>query len=349
MRVLIYGECEELGSGAWCYFRAAQNLKLIVTYYSPFTYLAFYNSFWGRVYRKLVGSVHSFHRGLHIDGFIKKVTTDKPDIVIVLKGLLIDFTVILQIKQLGAKVVLLNHDDFFSKFKNSRSDLQLEALPFYTGVFATKNVNVEELRSVNSNIEFLQFAYSAEIHIPPTGELLEEIEFDSDVTFVGSCYPSRLKLLEFLAENLNPKYKISVYGRGWRNSVKSEKLLKCIHDRVLNYHEMSKVIYYSKVNIGFLCKENRDDHTQRTFEIPAIGGLLLAEDTPRHRDYYDDFSEAVFFDVNDKSDFMAKVDLLLNNSSMLKKIRENGNSKVKKIAATYEDRMIFILSCVRKW
>lgn len=349
MRVLIYGECDEVGSGAWCYFRAAQNLNMNVTYYSPFTHLSFYYSFLGRVYRKLAGSVHSYHRGLHMNGLIKKATIDKPDVVIVLKGLLIDFNVILRIREMSAKVVLLNHDDFFSKFKNSRSDLQFEALPYYNGIFATKHVNVEELRVVNNNIEFLQFAYSSEIHVPPTSDLQEEIEFDSDVTFVGSCYPSRLKLLEFLAENLNPKYKISVYGRGWLNSVRSERLLECVQNRILNHQEMSKVIYYSKINIGFLCKENRDDHTQRTFEIPAIGGLLLAEDTPRHRNYYNDFVDAVFFDVNDKSDLLEKVNILLENSSMLKKIRVNGNRKVKKIAATYEDRMIHILNCLEKW
>src|SRR6266542_6306175 len=52
----------------------------------------------------------------------------------------------------------------------------------------------------------------------------------------------------------------------------------------------------ARVSLCFLSKINRNECCGRTFEIPAIGGFLLAERTPEQTSYFAPEKEAVFFD-----------------------------------------------------
>ena len=53
----------------------------------------------------------------------------------------------------------------------------------------------------------------------------------------------------------------------------------------------------AKVCLGLLSKGNRDLHTQRSLEIPSLGGVLCAERTAEHLALYEEDREAVFWDT----------------------------------------------------
>jgi hypothetical protein len=42
----------------------------------------------------------------------------------------------------------------------------------------------------------------------------------------------------------------------------------------------------AKVNLCLVRRANRDGHVMRSFEIAAIGGCMLAQDTDEHRDIF---------------------------------------------------------------
>ena len=49
----------------------------------------------------------------------------------------------------------------------------------------------------------------------------------------------------------------------------------------------------AKVNLCLVRRANRDGHVMRSFEIAAIGGCMLAEDTDEHRDIFGGEGESV--------------------------------------------------------
>jgi hypothetical protein len=60
--------------------------------------------------------------------------------------------------------------------------------------------------------------------------------------------------------------------------------------------EYSAAIIAAKVALGLVSKRNRDLHTTRSLEIPALGGLLCARRTSEHLELYEEGEEAMFWD-----------------------------------------------------
>lgn len=345
MRIVIYGECEQYGSGAWCYYDTLMKMGHDVSYFSRYNGLEIYDSnIMLKVIRKVKnGGALEFHRLNHINLFKKFIEKQDPDIVIILKGLLIDKKTITELKK-RSWVVMINHDDFFSRYKSSRSNIQFNAIPSYDYIFPTKQVNVGEIKAYNRNIEFFPFAYHTEIHKPPEYNNSDKNEWASDVVFIGSWYKERMKQLEFLVSNLKWPVNLKIYGSHW-NKISDQSVLKpYIQNRFLGPAEMSKAIFYAKICLGFLCKENRDDYTQRTFEIPATLGLLLAERTTRHSSFYQEGKEAEFFDADNYNELVSKVSLLLNDDLKINTIKEAGYHKLQISKHSYKDRLDRLIS-----
>lgn len=336
MKILVYGECDQYGSGAWCYAETLKEMGHTVAFYSPFAKLAIYQTLCFRIQRKLTKSILPFLRKRHTLGLLKQVQILKPDIVIVLKGLLLDKTVIEKVKKEGAWTVMINHDDFFSRFRSSRSKIQFKAIPAYDYIFATKEVNVGEIKPLNKNVEFYQFAYYPRVHRVPEYVKEDADKWKSDIVFIGTAYPERRKQLEYLVQHLNRPFTLHIFGNHWVKTGR-DILRPYIRGKSLGPAEMAKAIYYSKVALGFLCKENRDDYTQRTFEIPAAGGLFLAERTQRHLQYYAEGLEAVYFDADNYTELLEKVELMLDNDKLNASIRANGLARLAAGHHTYKD------------
>jgi len=82
----------------------------------------------------------------------------------------------------------------------------------------------------------------------------------------------------------------------------------------------------AKLCIGMLSKGNRDQHTTRTMEIPAAGGLLCAERTAEHQALYREGEEALFW--SDANECAAVCKRLLADSARLQSVREAGQRRV---------------------
>ncbi|MBX3256521.1 MAG: glycosyltransferase [Chitinophagaceae bacterium] len=347
MKILLYGECEDYGSGAWCYAETLRDMGHEVASFSPTPLLALYDaSLPLKLIRKLrKGRLLNTHVWDHGQSFLRKAQEFGPEIVIVLKGLMIEAQVIRQLKMMGCWTVLINHDDFYSQFPYNTSNSLIKAVPEYNYVFCTKEVNVGEIKKLNVNTEMFLFAYYPKVHYPPAFNEQDRQQWKSQVVFIGNIYPLRTQQLEYLVSHIKQPIDLKIYGPNWdRKLNRHSPLWKYIQKRSLNADEMRNAIYYADISLGFLCRENRDDYTQRSFEVPACKGTLLAERTKRHTSFYIEDEEAVFFNSDDFSELVLKVELLLSDPGKRKQVAENGYNRVQSSFHTYKDRLERLLN-----
>jgi hypothetical protein len=346
MRFLIYGEAENIGSGAWCYAESLREMGHDVVTHSDQSGLERYaSSLPLRIFRRLTRSPLPRDRARHAALVIDHAKATRPDVVIVLKGLLLSRADVLSLRGFGARVVNINHDDFFSANPNNWSPLQRDAIPAYDFIFTTRAVNVDEVRPLNRNVEFLPFAYYPRIHrrvpIPPS----ETAAWSSDVVFVGTWERERAAQLEELVRYVPARY--AIWGGQWNRLSARSPLRPYAHLRPVYLDDMAKAIAGSRVALAFLRKANRDDYTQRTFEIPACGGLLLAERTPQHQQYYLEGTEAEFFDSRNVAELASKLKGLLDDSQRAERIRSAGLARLLAGQHTYRDRLSRLVEVIR--
>jgi spore maturation protein CgeB len=287
--------------------------------------------------RKVAGGPLEVHRRAHARFLISLVHWERPDIVIVLKGLHLGPDDVRSVRRAGAWVVNVNHDDFFSANPHNWSEHQRRAIPEYDYVFTTREVNVAEVAPANPRVEFIPFAYYPRIHrvVQPARD--ERPQWEQDVVFVGTWERERCELLEHLVTRVPARYVI--WGGLWDRVSRRSPLWRYVAGSEAKLDAMAKALGCARVALAFLRKNNRDEYTQRTFEIPACGGVLVAERTPMHLRLYREGAEAEFFDANDPQELCAKVRRLLSDEVHRERIRVAGRAALLRQDHTYEDRL----------
>lgn len=345
IRTLVVGD-DAPGGGGWCYARALERAGHQVTHQSDWVGLERYRTrpFW-RAYRRVTAGVREADRRRHATALHAAAAVIKPHVVLVLGGLNTAGEDVRRYQQLGAWVANISHDDFFSRYQLNTSRPQREAIPAYDQILTTREVNVAEVRPRNPRVEFFPFAYEPSIHRPVPVPPDETDRWGVDVVFVGTYAAQRAGLLERLVAAVPARY--AVHGGSWHKLGRSSPLRPFVRSGPVLFDEQAKALGGAKIALGFLRKENRDDYTQRTFEIPACGGLLLAERTDRHRALYREGEEAEFFDPDRPDELIGKVRSLLADDSRRERIRRNGTAAVGRMPHTYDHRVARVVELYR--
>jgi glycosyltransferase involved in cell wall biosynthesis len=345
--VLIYGD-DGFATGGGCYGRAFERAGYRAVLLGEGVGLGTYRSNLAlRIFKRAFARVRETDRLAHVRLVFEEIRRHRPSIVVALGGKHLAFDEVNRIREGGAFVVNVNHDDFFSRYRSNWTWTQRRAIPAYDHILTTRTVNVDEIRLHNPNVSFFPFAYDPEIHRPVPVSDGERETWASDVVFVGTWATQRARLLETLVTAVPARY--SIYGAGWERLARSSPLRPSLRGIVWG-DDMSRALGGGKIALGFLRKENRDEYTQRTFEIPACGGLLLAERTETHHSLFRDGVEAVFFDPDDPAELIRSVRALLADEPRRESIRAAGRAAVTRGNHSYDDRIrdVLTLATVRR-
>ena len=265
---------------------------------------------------------------------LKQYRKHKPELLFVFKGNYLNLNTLNKIEVIKAHY----HPDDSSNPVN-RTNTFDKAESAYDLHFTSKRHNLDEiLTRTGKAVHFIWYAYDPDWHFKAA-----EPNFDSpiyDLGFIGNFRESRRHLISYLAEILGKKFALT--GLKWNRIIGISKKVS-LSSGVFgpNY---SHFVTEAPLQLGLLNSDNRDQHTARSFEIPATGALFLAEDTPEHREIFGTDKNALFF--NTKDELLNQIVWVRDNSHIAKVIAQNGYMHITKNHNTWQDRAMEIVFLV---
>lgn len=229
-----------------------------------------------------------------VSSAIKKlIANSKYDLVFVDNGSIISSELLRYIREKSAYIVNFNHDDAFGMRDMKRFSLLKQAVPDYDLIVVVREENIFEAFSYGAKKVMHTFrTFDVEEHAsaPYAGYSAHAINID--VCFIGTWMPNRGKFISRLNDLGVP---ISIFGSGWHKAPEWKNIKKLWKSGHLNSSAYKSTVQRSKICLGLLAHENRDRHTTRSLEIPALGSVLCAERTTEHLQLYEEGVEAVFW------------------------------------------------------
>jgi spore maturation protein CgeB len=275
---------------------------------------------------------NSVFENLNIE-LIRYCTEMKPDIVWVFKGFEIFPETILKLKNLDIFLVNYNPDHPFIRTSVMHGGKNIpEAVPIYDLHFAYSKSLVEKLRSEYSK-ECVRLPFGYELDNDTFRMCKSESEIER-LCFIGTPDLVRTKLLVEIAKK---GFEIDVYSltypfEKFLRSVKGIRLFP-----VITGQEFWKNVRRYRIQLNFLREHNIGSHNQRTFEVPAMGGVLLSEYSKEQSDFFIENNEVFFFrneiDMVDKISFLLKL-----NSREIGDIRKNAREASLNNRYSYKER-----------
>jgi spore maturation protein CgeB len=238
------------------------------------------------------------------------------------------------LKTLGIRCVNYLTDDPWNPAH--RAPWFMEALPEYHHVFSTRRANLDDLRRHGCrHVHYLPFAYAPEIHFRELPPPQEREKFRADVVFAGGADQDRLPCFHAL---ISAGLDVALYGGYWEKNSTTRRFARGhAHGRTLR-----NAISGANIALCLVRRANRDGHAMRSFEVPAMGGCMLLEDTAEHREIFgDDGENAAYF--ADIPAMINKAKWLLAHHEHRHQLAQAAHARITSGAHTYRDRLKTIL------
>ncbi len=268
-----------------------------------------------------------------------------------------------ELRRLKVNSLHFTPDPYFS-LSWKRTRLMDAGIALFDYVVTSKRYEIGEYEKICKKVIYVPLGFAEEVHRPVEARepALQE-GFRSDVSFVGGWEPRREQLLDAIARKTGCNLKIWGYGwdhlidgrwtlRRWqamrrnaggeRFKIRKNQLLgKSVQGGEIYGDSYAFALSGARIGIGFLRQICHDQHTTRTFEIPACASMLIADRTPEHRALFVEGEEAEFF--SSQEELLDKVNYYLNNEKMRERIALKGYLKCHQAGYSYKYRLTEIL------
>jgi len=197
-----------------------------------------------------------------------------------------------------------------------RSHHFIQSIPVYDHVITTKDFELPLYAEAGAaNIIHVAQSYCPIRYRNPT----PSTKFFAEIGFIGRCERHYIKQINALS-GID---KVAVCGDQWvkpknRRQVNSGFV---VTPSVWKEDYITALASF-KIGLGLLSKLIPEQHTTRTFEIPAAGTFLLAERTPEHQGFFLEGVEAEFF--SSQEEMLSKAKFYLSNNAARDRIAAKG-------------------------
>ena len=286
----------------------------------------------------------------------------RPDLVWGEKQEFVGRDTILELRRMGARVVHFTPDPyFFLKWRRTR--VMDEAISAYDVLVYCKSYERRDYEMLQKPLIYMPLGFCDEVHRPlPSADPL----WNCTVGFVGGWDPRREQYLHGIAAG---DIDLKIWGAYWgflrdgRWTLRRHLVLRRLggakakvrirRDDLLARDWQGGEIYAddyaraltgAKISLGFLRTVWPDQHTTRTFEIPACGSMLLADRTDEHREFFEEGKEAEFF--SSEPEFLDKVKFYSSGEPARARIAEAGYRRCIEGRYAYVHRLKNVLETI---
>jgi hypothetical protein len=181
-----------------------------------------------------------------------------------------------------------------------------------------KHYERSDYEKIGNRLIYMPLGYCDEVHRSlPSGDP----RWSCAIGFLGGWEPRRERLLHAVVAN---GLQLKIWGVCWeflrdgRWTLRRHVILRqlAIGDS-FHFHrdpliaaalqgsevyadDYARALTGAKIGLGLLRKVCPDQHTTRTFEIPACGSMLLADRTEEHQGFFQEGREAEFFSSSEE-------------------------------------------------
>jgi spore maturation protein CgeB len=230
------------------------------------------------------------------------------------------------LRRAGARLVHFTPDPYFS-LSWKRTALMDAAIGQFDVLVYCKAYERADYAALGKPLIYMPLGYCDETHRPLPSS---DPRWACAVGFLGGWEPRRERLLHAAAAAVED---VKIWGGYWdflkdgRWSLRRQLILgQLAGGEPFRIHrdarlaaawqggevyadDYARALSASRIGLGFLRQVCPDQHTTRTFEIPACGSLLLADRTDEHQGFFEEAREAEFFgsseELVDKARFYA--------------------------------------------
>src|SRR5580658_1523997 len=263
-----------------------------------------------------------------------------------------------ELRKLNARCVHFTPDPYFS-LEWKRTGVMDRAMGAFDALVYCKSYERKQYEMLGKPVVYMPLGYCDEVHRPLPSK---DARWTCDVGFLGGWEPRRERLLHAVAA---AGVEVKIWGGYWdflrdgkwtfrghiilrqlsggdRFDFHSDELLARAYQGGEVYEDdYARALTGSKIGLGFLRKVCSDQHTTRSFEIPACGSLLLADRTEEHQKFFEEGKEAEFFSSGDE--LLEKTKFYCSNESARKRIAEGGYERCREGKYSYIYRFSIVL------
>jgi spore maturation protein CgeB len=267
------------------------------------------------------------------------------------------------LRKLDARSVHFTPDPYFS-LDWKRTRLMDAAMTAFDALVYCKSYERKQYEEFGKPVVYMPLGYCDEVHRPLASE---DARWSCAVGFLGGWEPRRERFLhavtaagidlkiwggywEFLQDGKwTPRRHIILRQLAGKDQFHfhSDELLSRAHQGGEVYaDDYARALTGSKIGLGFLRRVCPDQHTTRTFEIPACGSLLLADRTEEHQEFFEEGKEAEFFASCEE--LLDKLKFYCGNESARKRVADRGYQRCKEGGYAYVCRLRTALDAVKQ-
>ena len=236
-------------------------------------------------------------------------------------------------------------------------------MPLFDYVVTSKRYELDEYRRLCRQVIYIPLGYAATVHRPVAPkDISARRAFSSDIAFIGGWEPRREAMLNLI---LNMSYNLKIWGYGWDHFVdgrwtprrafrmrllagkepfrisKNQGLARALQGGEVYGDAYAWALSGARINVGFLRRLCPDQHTTRTFEIPACGSMMIADRTDEHQEFFEEGEDCEFF--SSEEELLDKIRFYLQHESIRAKVAQRGYHRCLNSGYSYEQRLLSVM------